>query len=120
MKILIVDDESECRTLLAAVLTAEGYEVRVADGGPLALASLAVNRPELILLDIRMPGMDGFEVCRRIKQNADTRDIPVMFLSASRKLSERVEGFRLGAVDYVAKPFQREELLARVHTHLEL
>jgi PAS domain S-box-containing protein len=120
MKILVVDDETESRTLLEAILTAEGYEVRAADAGELALASMAVSRPELILLDIRMPGMDGFEVCRRIKQNVDTRDIPLIFLSASKELSERVEGFRLGAVDYLTKPFQREELLARVHTHLEL
>jgi PAS domain S-box-containing protein len=120
MKILIVDDETESRDLLAAILTAEGYEVCAADGGELALASMAVNQPDLILLDIRMPGMDGFEICRRIKEKADTRDIPLIFLSARKELPERMEGFRLGAVDYVSKPFQREELLARVRTHLEL
>ncbi|MFL6415161.1 MAG: response regulator [Bryobacteraceae bacterium] len=120
MKILIVDDEPECRTLLKKVLTGEGYEVRAADGGPLALVSLGIKRPDLILLDIRMPGMDGFEVCRRIKENIETRDIPVVFLSASNEVSERVQGLQLGAVDYVSKPFQREELLARVRTHLEL
>lgn len=120
MNILVVDDESESRKLLTAILTAEGYDVRAADGGRLALTSLAVTRPELILLDIRMPGMDGFEVCRRIKENVATRDIPLMFLSASTDLSGRVEGFRLGAVDFVSKPFHREELLARVRTHLEL
>jgi len=94
--------------------------VRTADGGELALASIAFKSPELILLDIRMPGMDGFEVCRPLKQSVCTREIPLMFLSARGELSERVEGFRLGAVDFVTKPFQREELLARVHTHLEL
>ncbi len=120
MKILVIDDESESRSLLTAILTAEGYDVRAADGGKLALAALAVTRPELILLDIRMPGMDGFEVCRRIKENLDTRDIPLMFLSGSTELPERVEGLGLGAVDFVTKPFQREELLARVRTHLEL
>ena len=120
MKILVVDDESESRTLVTEILTAEGYDVRAADGGTLALASLAVTRPELILLDIRMPGMDGFEVCRRIKENVDTRDIPLVFLGGSTELPERVEGFRLGAVDFVTKPFQREELRARVRTHLEL
>jgi PAS domain S-box-containing protein len=118
--ILVVDDESASRTLLTEMLSAEGYEVCAADGGELALASLAVRRPNLILLDIRMPGMDGFEVCRRLKGNPDTRDIPLVFLTASVKPRERVVGLRLGAVDFVTKPFQREELLARVHTHLEL
>jgi PAS domain S-box-containing protein len=118
--ILIVDDDAESRALLTAILTAEGYKVRAADGGELALASIALRRPALILLDMRMPGIDGFEVCRRVKQNPDTRDIPVMFLSASGELQQRVEGIRLGAVDFVTKPFQREELLARVRTHLEL
>jgi PAS domain S-box-containing protein len=118
--ILVVDDEPESRTLLTTILSAEGYEVHAADGGRLALASLAVTRPELILLDIRMPDMDGFEVCRKIKANAATQDIPLMFLSGRGQLAERVGGFRLGAVDFVTKPFQREELLARVRTHLEL
>src|SRR3954462_13043950 len=120
MKILIIDDDFECRTLLTEVLTAEGYKVRAADGGPLAVASLAVNPPDLILLDIRMPGMDGFVVCRRIKENVETREIPVICLSGSEEVSERVNGFRLGALDYVSKPFQGEELLARVGAHLEL
>jgi len=120
MKILVVDDEAESRSLLTKILTEEGYDVRAADGGKLALASIVVTRPELILLDIRMPGMDGFEVCRRIKNNDGAQNIPLMFLSGSTDLSERVEGLRLGAVDFVTKPFQREELLARVRTHLEL
>src|SRR5215471_8755981 len=120
MTILVVDDDSESRALLTTILTAEGYEVRPADRGELALASIAASRPELILLDIRMPGMDGFEVCRRLKQSAETQDIPLMFISASGSLQERLEGFKLGAVDYVTKPFQREELMARVRTHLEL
>jgi PAS domain S-box-containing protein len=120
MTILVVEDEAESRALLTTILTAEGYEVRPADRGELALASVAVSRPALILLDIRMPGMDGLEVCRRLKENPETRDIPVIFLSASVGLPEMVEGFKLGAVDFVSKPFQREELLARVHTHLEL
>jgi two-component system, cell cycle sensor histidine kinase and response regulator CckA len=120
MTILVVDDESDSRTLLTTILTAEGYRVRPADGGELALASIAVERPDLILLDIRMPGLDGFEVCRRLKENPETAPIPLMFLSAIGEVNERVEGFRLGAVDFVGKPFQRDELLARVRTHLEL
>ena len=99
--ILVVDDEAESRTLLTAILTAEGYDVRTADEGELALASIAGGRPELILLDIRMPGMDGFETCRRLKHSADTQEIPLMFLSAAGDLADRVEGLRLGAVDFV-------------------
>ncbi len=120
MTILVVEDDTESRTLLTALLTAEGYEVRAADGGELALESVSVRRPELILLDIRMPGMDGFEVCRRLKENVETQTIPIIFLSASREAAKAVEGLQLGAVDYVGKPFQRGELLARVRTHLEL
>jgi two-component system, cell cycle sensor histidine kinase and response regulator CckA len=120
MSILVVDDEFESRRLLTALLTAEGYEVRPADSGNLALATTAAHPPNLILLDIHMPGIDGFEVCRRLKESSETRDIPLMFLSATGQMSEKVEGLRLGAVDFVTKPFQREELLARVRTHLEL
>ncbi len=118
--ILVVDDDSESLTLLTGILTAEGYHVRPADSGELALASIAAKAPELILLDIRMPGVDGFEVCRRLKGRQETRDIPLVFLSAAREVEERVEGLRLGAVDFISKPFQHDELLARVRTHLEL
>src|SRR3954453_6204190 len=83
MSILVVDDDFEARALLNEILTAERFGVRVADCGQLALASLAVNRPELILVDIRMPGMDGLEVCRRLKQRADSRNVPLIFLTAS-------------------------------------
>jgi len=120
MSILVIDDDSEARSLLSRILSDEGFEGRFADCGDLALASLAVNRPELILVDLRMPGMDGLEVCRRLKQRADSRDIPVIVLSGSGDLADRIEAFRLGAVDFISKPFQREELLARVRTHVEL
>ncbi|BDI28402.1 hypothetical protein CCAX7_004530 [Capsulimonas corticalis] len=105
---------------MTSILMAEGYDVRPADSGQLALGSIAVRSPELILLDIRMPGMDGFEVCRQIKASAATRDIPIIFISATPEVEERVEGLRLGAVDFIMKPYQREELCARVETHLEL
>jgi PAS domain S-box-containing protein len=118
--ILVVDDEPEARTLLTAILTAEGYHVRAVDSGELALVAVNLNRPDLLLVDVRMPGMDGFEICRRLKGATGARDIPVMFISASNELAEKLEGFRLGAVDFISKPFQREELLARVRTHLEL
>jgi PAS domain S-box-containing protein len=118
--ILVVDDDTESLALLTGLLSAEGYQVRPANSGQLALASLATGLPQLILLDIRMPGIDGFEVCRRLKAYDETRDIPLIFLSAAREVEERVHGLGLGAVDFVTKPFRREELLARVRTHLEL
>ena len=119
-KILIVDDSEESRELLSEILTAEGYDVRPADSGELALAAVAVSPPELILLDMRMPGMGGIEVCKQLKSRPETRDIPVIFLSASLDFEDRLEGLESGAVDFVNKPFRREELLARLKTHLEL
>ena len=118
--ILVVDDEPDSLALLTNILTEEGHLVRPADSGKLALASVAANRPELILLDVRMPGMDGLEVCRQLKARKETRDIPVVFLSASSDRDKRVEGLALGAVDFIAKPFFRPELVVRVRTHLEL
>ena len=118
--ILVVDDTLASLKLLTEILTAEGYEIHPADSGELALASVASNPPEVILLDIRMPGMDGFEVCRGLKARPESREIPVLFISATTDQAERVEGLRLGAVDFIAKPFQREDLLARVAIHLEL
>ena len=118
--ILAVDDTSESLRMLTDILVSQGYDVRPADSGELALASIEATQPELILLDIRMPGMDGFEVCRRLKERTETRQIPLIFLSAITDTKERVEGLRLGAVDFISKPFQQEELLARLRTHLEL
>jgi len=118
--ILLVDDEADSLSLLNGILTAEGYHVRTADSAKLALASLSAWLPELILLDIRMKDMDGFELLRRLKLNETCRNVPVMFISAASETEERVRGLTLGAVDYISKPFQREELLARVRTHLEL
>jgi PAS domain S-box-containing protein len=118
--VLIVDDDSESLGLLASILAEAGYRVRPADSGKLALTSVEVEPPDLILLDIRMPGMDGFDVCRQLKACNKCREIPVMFISASTDTEERVGGLALGAVDFVSKPFQRDELLARVRTHLEL
>jgi PleD family two-component response regulator len=94
--------------------------VRPADSGELALASVAVNPPDLILLDILMPDIDGFEVLRRLQAHEEYRDIPVIILSALSETAQRVEGLKLGAVDFISKPFEAEELLARVQTHLTL
>ena len=118
--ILIVEDTPADLELLVDTLTAEGYQALPAESGEIALASVAARPPELILLDIQLPGLDGFEVCRRLKAQTESRDIPIMFLSASGESAERVTGLKLGAVDYISKPFQREELLARVQIQVEL
>ena len=118
--ILVVDDDSQSLRVLTDTLTGAGYRVRPADSGELALASVGAIAPELILLDIRMPGMDGFEVCRRLKANQKSRGIPVVFLSAAGQVEDRVHALRLGAADFISKPFQAPELLARVHIHMEL
>ena len=118
--ILAVDDTTDSLRVLTNILKAEGYRVQPADSGELALAFLAGDLPDLILLDVRMPGIDGFEVCRRIKAQKSCSNIPVVFLSALSEVEDRVEGLKLGAVDFISKPVQKEELLARVETHLEL
>jgi putative nucleotidyltransferase with HDIG domain len=119
-KLLVVDDTSASLRLLTDLLKEEGYEVRSAINGELALRAAASNPPDLVLLDIRMPGMDGYEVCRRLKAQPATRDVPVIFVSAVTETDEKVRGFEMGAVDFVTKPYQRDELMARVRTHLEL
>lgn len=118
--ILAVDDTPASLRLLTDILKAEGYEVRSAISGELALHAATAQPPELVLLDVSMPGLNGFEVCQRMKEQEQTRDVPVIFVSSMSDTQEKLKGFELGAVDYVTKPFQREELLARVHTHLEL
>lgn len=119
-EILIVDDTVASLDLLADLLAKAGYAVRAAQDARMALHSAQAKAPELILLDVRMPGMDGYELCRRLKAEPGTRDIPVIFLSALRETEDKVRGFALGAVDYIGKPFQPEEVLARVRTHIEL
>jgi PAS domain S-box-containing protein len=117
--ILAVDDDPRVLLQLTTMLEEEGYQVRRAGGGRLALASIAAAPPDLILLDVRMPEMDGFEVCRRLKADKDTEDIPLIFLSTSIE-TEQLEGLTLGAADFISKPFRRLEVLSRVRTHLEL
>ena len=118
--ILVVDDSLAALKLLTDILMGEGYAVRPASSGEQAKASVLAELPELVLLDVRMPVMDGFEVCGWLKEQPACRDIPVLFLSASADAEERIKGFEKGAVDFISKPFQRNELLARVRTHLEL
>jgi serine phosphatase RsbU (regulator of sigma subunit) len=117
-KILVVDDTPSNIQSLAATLKPAGYQVLVATNGQQALDVMAKVRPDLILLDIMMPVMDGFEACANIKANANWHDIPIIFLTAKTETADLVKGFELGAVDYVSKPFNAHELMARVHTHL--
>lgn len=118
--ILIVDDLPENLQVLTGHLKAEGYEVIAANSGARALALVRNKKPDLILLDIMMPGMDGYEVCRELKKDPHSADIPVIFITARTETDDVLEGFNLGAVDYVTKPFKSAELIARVRTHLEL
>lgn len=118
--ILIVDDNPTNLEVLFETLTGVGFEVAVASDGESALEQVDYQKPALILLDIMMPGVDGFETCRRLKANPETQDIPVIFTTALSDVENKVEGLALGAVDYITKPFYREEVLARVRIHLKL
>ena len=118
--VLAVDDTSESLALLVKMLTAEGFRVRAADSAELALAAVAAEPPDLILLDVRMPDAGGLDVCRRLKARGETRHIPIILMSAFADAKDWVEGLQLGAADYITKPFQVEELLTRVKAHLAL
>jgi two-component system sensor histidine kinase/response regulator len=118
--IMVVDDNPANLKLLEDMLQQQGHEVRSFPLGRLALAAAAKALPSLILLDINMPEMNGYEVCQRLKSNPALSDVPVIFLSALNEVQDKVEAFRAGAVDYISKPFQFEEVQARVETHLKL
>lgn len=118
--ILIVDDLPKNIQVVASILQKENYHLAFAQSGHKALSHVKYNQFDLILLDVMMPDMDGFEVCRQLKANEETRDIPVIFLTAKADTDSIVKGFDSGAVDYVTKPFNGTELLVRVKTHLEL
>lgn len=118
--ILIVDDIGKNIQLLAKILTSEGYDISYATDGQQALKMVETENYDLILLDIMMPGMDGFEVCHLIKMNPAKKDIPIIFLTARTQSQDIVQGFEKGAVDYITKPFNTSELIARVANHLEL
>ncbi len=118
--VLIVDDCTRNIQIVGSILTEAGYEVMPATSGRQALARIVNQLPDLILLDLMMPEIDGMEVCRRLKNDPATQEIPVIFLTASSETGHLVEAFESGAVDYVTKPFNAMELLARVKTHLEL
>lgn len=118
--VLIVDDVPANLNLLTNMLKEHGYKVRPAPSGSLAIEAALHDPPDLVLLDIHMPEMDGFEVCRRMKEEETLAEIPVLFISALTDTKDKVQAFEAGGVDYITKPFQIEEVLARVRTHLEL
>lgn len=118
--ILIVDDSPDNLRVLSTTLTDRGYEVRCVKSGAMALIGIQIFLPDLILLDIRMPEMDGYETCQRIKANERTREIPVIFLSALDEVLDKVKAFEVGGADYITKPFQIEEVLARVEHQLTI
>ena len=119
-QIAVVDDTPANLHLLSQLLEEAGYDVRLFPRGHLALEGINYSLPDLILLDIQMPGINGYQVCEQLKANELTRNIPVIFISALHETFDKVKAFRLGGVDYISKPFQSEEVLARVATHLEL
>lgn len=119
-KVLIVDDVPENIQVLAHLLSEKGLKVNFADSGQKALKAIKNNLPDLILLDVSMPGMDGFQVCEKLKEDPLTTDIPVIFLTAKVDQQDVINGLEKGAVDYVTKPFNAKELISRVFNHLEL
>ena len=118
--ILIVDDNPNNLGVLSDFLWDMGFEILIARDGESALQKAKYVIPALILLDVMMPGIDGFETCRQLKSNPETREIPVIFMTALSDTSNKVNGFSLGAVDYITKPFQQDEVLARIKLHLQL
>ena len=118
--ILLVDDTPANLHVLATILSQQGYHVRTAINGDLALRAVQKTLPDLIVLDVQMPGLNGFEVCRQLKSSDLTRDVPVIFISSLEDALGKVEAFQAGGADYITKPFQIEEVLARVEHQLAL
>ena len=118
--ILVVDDNPTNISVISQALRSVGWRVRVATDGEDALSKAAFSPPHLILLDVQMPGMDGFEVCRQLKADAATAEIPIIFMTALSDTVSKVKGLSLGAVDYITKPFEQAEAIARIHLHLQL
>ena len=119
-KVLLVDDVAGNLTLLTELIEPRGFEILAASDGTTALRIAARAQPDLILLDVLMPEMDGIETCRRLKSDPGTRDIPVIFITGRGDGASVVEGFRVGGVDYIVKPFENDEVLSRISTHLRL
>ncbi|MFA6714323.1 MAG: SpoIIE family protein phosphatase [Victivallales bacterium] len=119
-RIMIIDDTVENLSLLNKLLSEQGYKVSLFPKAELAIQALKVNTPEIILLDINMPGMNGFEFCNELKKDEKYRDIPVVFLSAMQNIKDKLNAFQIGGVDYITKPFQFDEVLVRVKTHIKV
>lgn len=119
-EIMVVDDARETLQLLSRILHRHGYEVRPASDGQIAFTSAKRNPPDLALIDISMTGLNGYELCRLLKSNEETRSIPVIFISALDDVRNKVKAFQVGAVDYITKPFQFQDVLARIRIHLEM
>lgn len=118
--ILVVDDTINNLRLLSGMLSKSGYSVRKALNGTMALTAVRASQPDLILLDVNMPDIDGYEVCRQLKQDAKTKEIPVIFISASNMTADKVKAFSIGGTDYITKPFHAEEVIARIRNQLLL
>ena len=118
--ILIVDDQPDNLEVLSIILESEGYQVRQAVNADIAFKTIEIQAPELIMLDIRMPEIDGYEVCQKLKSNPETEDIPVMFLSGLGRGIDKSKALEVGCVDFIIKPFELEEVLARVAHHLTI
>ena len=118
--ILVVEDNTSHLKLILEILTNAGYRVRPASDGELALRSVAAKLPDLILLDVNLPDMNGVEVCRRLKADPETKDLPVIFISAEGETELKVKALRAGGTDYVTKPIEPTEILARINTHINM
>lgn len=118
--ILVVDDNSQNLQVMASILSREGYKVAMANSGERALKTIEQKKTDLVLLDIMMPVLDGFSVCKKIKEDNKNKDLPVIFLTAKTETDDLIKGFELGAVDYIKKPFNQKEVLVRIKTHLDL
>ena len=120
MKILVVDDNTANIDVLVTLLEMEGHEMGMATSGEMAIRVAEHTRPDLILLDVMMPDLDGYATCRLLKASVSTAEIPIIFVTAKKEIDDIVQGFQCGGVDYITKPFRKEEVVARVQTHLRL
>ncbi len=118
--VLIIDDSPTNLRILLKYLKTSGFDVIIAESGEKGLSELEKFLPDIILMDVMMPGIDGFETCKRLKEKEESRDIPVIFMTSLSEVSDKIKGFGAGAVDYITKPFKQEEVLLRLNTHLTI